>query len=205
MTDPYFFTSDGVDIGLMGTPLPLEARDPNKLIWTSNPDRGLAVAAHILQKIRERWPEMELHVYGRASVYGWGLDAEAPYVPRDASAQGVVIHEPLPRGALFEELRTAWALFYPATWPETFCMSALEAQAAGTPVICPPYGALPETVKGGVITYDFLNAISQLRNVARWRKLSQRGREWAEQFDWDLVAERWERHIVERMAIDDSV
>jgi len=193
---PFFFTSDGVDLALMGTPLPLEARDPNKLIWTSNPDRGLSVAAHILQKIRKRWPEMQLHVYGRASVYGWHPEAEHPYMPRDADSEGVVIHESLPRAALFEELKTAWAYFYPTHWPETFSMSSLEAQAAGTPVICPPYGALEETVKGGVLTYDFLNAVSQLRNKARWRKLSQVGRDWAETLDWGLVAERWEEFLM---------
>ena len=193
--EPFILTSDGVDVAAVGTPLPLADRDPNKLVWISNPDRGLPVAAYILQDIRQRWPEMELHAFGRSAVYGWGPEAEAPHLPRDLRAEGVVLHDPLPRAQLFEELKTAWAVFYPTHWPETFCMATLEAQACGTPVIAPPHGALPETVKGGILTYDFLNAISQLRNKSRWRKLSLAGREFAEQHDWGLVAERWVGHF----------
>lgn len=196
---PFEFTTDGVDIPLMGTPLPLSDRDPNKLIYTSNPDRGLAVAAYLMQKVRRRWPDMELHVYGRAAVYGWPPGMELPYMPRDQYTEGIVLHDPLPRHKLFEELKTAWAMFYPTHWPETFCMATLEAQAAGTPVIAPPLGALPETVEGGVLTHDVLNAISQLRNKARWNKLSLAGREFAEQHDWDRVAARWEKSFIAMM------
>jgi glycosyltransferase involved in cell wall biosynthesis len=201
---PFAFTSDGVDLAAIGTPLPLEERDPNKLIWTSNPDRGLAIAAHILQDIRKRWPKMELHVYGRASVYGWHPEAEAPFLPRDQDTQGIVLHESLPRHKLYEELKTSWAMFYPTHWPETFCMASLEAQACGTPVIASPFGALSETVKGGVLTYDFLNAVSQLRNKARWRKLSQAGREWAERFDWELVAKQWVEYFEELLRLKEA-
>jgi glycosyltransferase involved in cell wall biosynthesis len=203
MPAPYVITSDGVDISTVGTPLPLADRDPNKLVWVSNPDRGLPIAAHILNDIRQRWPEMELHVFGRSSVYGWPAEVEAPHLPRDVYAEGVILHDPLPRHLLFEELKTAWAMFYPTHWPETFCMAALEVQACGTPVIAPPLGALPETVKGGILTYDFLNAISQLRNKSRWRKLSLAGREFAEQHDWGLVAERWVKHFEERLYVQE--
>jgi glycosyltransferase involved in cell wall biosynthesis len=70
-------------------------------------------------------------------------------------------------------------------------MAALEAQSVGTPVIASPYGGLLETVKGGILSYDFLNAVSQLRNKRRWEKLSVAGIEFARENTWSRVADKW--------------
>jgi protein O-GlcNAc transferase len=188
---PYHIIGDGVDWDLVKSIGNAQQRDPNKLMWVSNPDRGLPLACHIFQEIRKRWPELQLHVYGRSSVYGWTDDIEAPYLPRKEEMAGVIMHAPLSRPALLRELSTAWAVFYPTFWPETYCMATLEAQAMGTPVICSPLGALNETVKGGILTNDFLNAISQLRNQRRWEKLSYAGIEWAETQSWANQAQKW--------------
>lgn len=198
-TDPEYtvLIGDGVDLDVFRNGGDSE-RDPNKLIWASNPDRGLAVAARIFQEVRKRWPDLELHVYGRSAVYGWTDDTEAPFLPREEDMENVIMHEPLPRYSLAAELRSAHAVFYPTFWPETYCMAALEAQAAGTPVICPPLAALTETVKGGILTHDFLNAMSQLRNKKRWEKLSEAGREWAEQNSWTIRAKQW-IHLAEEV------
>ena len=78
-------------------------------------------------------------------------------------------------------------------------MAALEAQAAGTPVITSTIGALAETVKGGICTNDFVNAVSQLRNVGRWRKLSAAGKAQAQEFSWAAIAAQWEMQINNRI------
>lgn len=180
---------NGVDLSLFqGAPV---ERDENKLVWISNPDRGLPLAAKIFQDVRKRWPDLELHVYGRSAVYGWGPEVEMPYLPRLEHLENVIMHEPLNKAGLATVLREAWALFYPSFWPETYCIAALEAQAAGTPVISVPLGALLETVKGGVLTYDILNAVSQLRNKSKWQKESEQGLEFARTRDWSTVADEW--------------
>ena len=166
-------------------------RNPNRLIWTSNFNRGLPVAAKIFQEIRKRWPDMELHVFGGAAVYGWSEDTNVPYLPRKEHMENVILHGPVPRPQLAQELLKSWAFFYPTYYPETFCISALEAQAAGLPVIASPTAALPETVKGGILGYDFINAVSQLRNKRRWDKLSHLGLEWAAECSWAKRAELW--------------
>jgi len=183
---------DGVELDMFDNIGDVE-RNPMKVLWVSNPDRGLPLAANIFQKVRKRWPDLELHVFGRSSVYGWDAATESPFLPRRGDMQNVFMHEALPRYSLAAELKTAWCVFYPTWWPETYCMATLEAQAAGTPVICSPNGALPETVKGGILTYDYLNAFSQLRNVRRWHKMSEAGYEWAKLNTWDIRAAEWNK------------
>lgn len=190
---------DGVEMTMFDNLGELE-RNPNKVVWAANPDRGLPIACKIFQDIRKRWPDLELHVYGRSSVYGWTPEVEAPYLPLPKYSENVIMHDPLPRYALAKELKTAWAYFYPTWWPETFCMATLEAQAAGTPVVCSPLAALNETVKGGILSYDYLNAFSQLRNKRRWEKLSNTGIEWARQNTWKIRAQEWVALAKEVMA-----
>jgi len=168
-----------------------DERDRNRVLWTSNPDRGLWIAAKIFQDVRKRWPNLELHVYGRAGVYGWGPEMEDPYMPLPEHMDNVYIHDPLPRYALATELKKAWAWFYPTYWPETYCIAALEAQGCGTPVIASPLAALNETVQGGILSYDYLNAFSQLRNTRRWQKLSSAGVTYAQDSTWEKRAHQW--------------
>lgn len=177
--DLSYFTANGTD------------RKEFQLIWTSNPDRGLALAAKIFQDIRERWPKMELHVYGRAGVYGYDASVEAPYLPRPAHMENVFIHEPVKKSVLAKRLQESWAFFYPTFWPETYCIATLEAQAAGTPVIASPYGALNETVEGGVLTYDYLNAVAQLRQPGKYSKEQKQGLDFAAICSWEHRAHEW--------------
>lgn len=185
---------DGVDLTLFTG---REDRRENQLLWISNPDRGLYIACEVFRnQILPRWPEMEFHVYGRYSVYGWPAAAERWFLPPPSwLGKNIFLHDPLPSLGIARELMRSWALFYPTFWPEVFCMAALEAQAAGTPVISSPIAALPETIMGGILTNDLVNAVSQLRNKNRWKKLSKTGKEFAATHDWALLAERWEKEV----------
>lgn len=198
------FIPNGVDFALWSSPV--KPRQVGKMVWLSNPNRGLMHSVRIFRRLRQRWPELELHVYGRSSVYGWDNRSdpmhEGPYLP-DADEPGVFLHDPLSRPKLAEALADSWAMLYVGTWPETFGMAALEAQAAGVPVICPPFAALAETVKGGVYAWtaeDCEAAIERLMDPAEWERQSLRGREWARQMDWDLLAGDWERLLQQEVA-----
>lgn len=178
-----------------------EVRDENKLIWTSNPDRGLYIAAKIFrEQVHPRWPDLRLVVYGSYGVYGWPKEQERPFQPPiEWQDEGwLEMQEPLPHLALARELMGSFAMWYPTWWPETFCMAALESQMAGTPVITTNVGALPETIIGGIVchtTDELVNAVSQLRNANRWNKLSEAGKEFAQGHSWPEIAAAWERAI----------
>lgn len=178
-----------------------EQRDRNRLIWTSNPDRGLYIAGRIFQRLRKRYPELELHVYGRAAVYGWGPEAEVPYMPDDLT--NIFLHDPLPKKELARELMKSWIWFYPHHWAESFCIAALEAQAAGCVPLATPLAALNEVVQHGVtgvLTNDFEAEFARLRETeGLWQALSEQGKAWAMQQDWDVRAEQWEQQILRCM------
>lgn len=182
-----------------------EERDPNRLIWISNPDRGLYIACKIFRdQILPRWPDLYLEVFGRYGVYGWPAETERVHMPPPTWLEdgSIRVREPLPHLGVARELMKSWALWYPTFWPETFCMAALEAQCAGTPVVTSLAGALPETVKGGIVTSDFTNAVSQLRNKNRWDKLSAAGKEFAATHSWPVIAATWERAIAQVMELE---
>ena len=175
-----------------------EERDHNRLIWTSNPNRGLMNGIRLFRTLRKDLPELELHVYGRSSVYGWtsGTDPmhEHYYLPyRDEP--GVFLHDPLPKHLLARELMKSHALFYPTSWPETFSLAVLEAQAAGTPVITPPYAALPYTVQSNPLDWDTTKLFYYLQDPQNWELSSLRGKEFAAKLTWATAADAWEELI----------
>lgn len=171
---------------------------PVRLVWTSNPDRGLWYAGAVLQRVRQVYPHTELHVYGRSSVYGWPDDHEHVFHPDQM--EGVILHEALPKAELAKALANMDLFIYPTWWGETFCISGLEAQAAGVPVVATELGALPETVRGGVLVRGPVNetldqfsqtVIDLLDDTLRRDRLAQVGIEFASHFDWKDHAKRW--------------
>ncbi|MEZ4754985.1 MAG: glycosyltransferase, partial [Bdellovibrionota bacterium] len=96
-------------------------------------------------------------------------------------------------------------LFYPSKSPETCCITALEAQAAGCVVLSSHFGALPETVndaglliRGTPGSPEYLNSYLAAADILLsddqlLERLSNRGKERiAEHYHWDHVAERFE-------------
>jgi glycosyltransferase involved in cell wall biosynthesis len=67
---------------------------------------------------------------------------------------GVDYRGPVSQSELALELRSAAALAYPSTYPETSCIAALEAMAMGALVITTRLGALQETLAGYGVLVD---------------------------------------------------
>lgn len=183
-------------------PKPLTPDDPVNLIWTSNPERGLWYAGDVLQRIRQVFPKAQLHVYGRNAVYGWDTGCEGNFLPDNMA--GVVLHDAATKTDLATALAESDLFLYPTWWPETYCIAAVEAQAAGVPVIASQYGALAETVRGGALVPGNASmeghlaaiadaSIKTLQDDALRVTMSHRGIEYAATQDWKIRGDEWSR------------
>jgi glycosyltransferase involved in cell wall biosynthesis len=184
---------------------------PKRLAYSSTPFRGLDILLDLFPAIRARCPDAELKVFSSMRVYGMD-DAEdrARFnsIYQRAQQPGVELVGTVPQPVLAKELESCRLLAYPNNWAETFCIAAIEAEAAGCPVLTSAVGALPETVGDGGLclhgdpqseTYQraFVDAaVALLTNDYQWRVFSDRARSRSVPFySWPAIAAEWERQF----------
>ena len=122
--------------------------DPIKIIHHCTPWRGLNVLLLAMQMIKNK--NITLDVYSSNKVYGTEFAQRVDKDFNDLFDQArklpnvnYIGHKP---NEYILEHMTDYDLFvYPSIFEETFCVSALEALAAGLHVITTNFGALPET------------------------------------------------------------
>lgn len=123
-------------------------KDKIRLIFHPTPWRGLSVILAAMQLVKN--PNIELDVYSSCEVYGQGFKEQ-----NDKHYQGLYDQAKQlpnvnyigykPNEYIKEHLHEYDIFAYPNIWEETFCISALEAMAAGLYMITTNYGALFET------------------------------------------------------------
>lgn len=179
----------------------IQQRNRKRLIFTSAPFKGLNLVYEILKRIQEKDPQVEFHSFSGLNIY----DDSNPYdgqlkneyekiVKKLEELPNVFIHGNILQEDLAKEYMKSSILFYPSVWPTTGAKVAMEAQAAGTPIITTSMGALPEIVgDAGMIVneeigtdefYDnFANAtLTLLEDDDLWSKLSLNGKMRAQKF-----------------------
>lgn len=190
---------------------------PPVLAYTSTPYRGLAVLLTAFPAIRAAVPDCRLRVYSSMGVY---------QIP-DASDDYRVLYElaralpgseyvgSLPQTGLAQALAEADILAYPNVFPETSCISVMEAMAAGCLVATTKLGALPETTAGfGILmdastelvgmARDFAKLIVALIRTAREKPdqvedgLRRQRAHARAAYDWATRAQEWER-VLQRL------
>ncbi|MGH8261189.1 MAG: glycosyltransferase, partial [Steroidobacteraceae bacterium] len=122
------------------------AVDPDKLVFFSSPNKGLAFALDAFAALRREMPRLRLCVGSpgyrslrKAGVRGPGSAG--------AARPGIEWLGPLPHAEILAEVRTALCVFYPNfVLPETFGLVLAEARALGTPVLTHDCGAAGEVL-----------------------------------------------------------
>ncbi|MFC1477197.1 glycosyltransferase [candidate division KSB1 bacterium] len=182
-------------------------RKKNRLIYASRPIRGLDILLEIFPRISEAVPDAELHVF---SYVISKRDNEIDAFRERLDQPGVVFRGSVPQEQLGRELAEARLLSYPGIFKETSCIIAIQAQAAGLPVITTKLAALPETVQhenGGIIIEGdphsdeykekfIRETVRLMQDDEAWRELSEAGRRRMEQYyTWEHIAEEWLSYI----------
>lgn len=127
---------------------PIPGKDPNKVIYSSSPDRGLDRAILVMDKVRQTNPKAELHCF-----YGFDgmrmmnkLDEVARFEALIAERPWVVMHGNVTQSELTAHMRTASVWLYPTNFLETFCITALEALCCGVYPVVRKHGGLTDTL-----------------------------------------------------------
>jgi glycosyltransferase involved in cell wall biosynthesis len=120
------------------------------LAYTSTPHRGLELLLHLFPTIRHRLPQALLLVYSSLRVYQIPPDQDEFNKLYDAcrNTPGVEYVGSIPQSRLAPALRQVSILAYPNIYPETSCISVMEAMAAGCVVVTSELAAIPETAAG---------------------------------------------------------
>jgi len=212
--DKIIVISNGVDLSRFSDKV---RRDPNRVIYSSSPDRGLDVILEgIWPKVVEAVPDAELHVY-----YGWdNFDKFAPMFPQlqefkqrvqtlFLDSKNVTQHGRISQKKLARAFQRSSVWLYPTYFTETYCITAIEAQLGGALPITNQLAGLKETVASGVtLSEDVRNpevqeayaraVIQALTTPMEERKgIHQRVIDNAPAHSWDEVANLWRQHFLQ--------
>jgi glycosyltransferase involved in cell wall biosynthesis len=112
-----------------------------------------------------------------------------------------------PNSVIREALKKAHIYAYPNIWPETGCISVIEAMSAGCNVICPNFQVLPETCANFAVMYNWDEDNNRHANVFAgilkmvveqyWADFNQERLKFQKAYfdtfyTWDTRARQWE-------------
>lgn len=194
-----------------------ETRERKRLIYASAPYRGLDLVPPLYSELKKKHPDLELHVFAGLSIYDGMTPFQGPEQEQFEKLTTVLrslpdchVHGNIKQTELAREFMKSSILFYPNTFIETSCMTAMEAMAAGAIVVTSNLGALPETIGDTGVLIDgqpgsgdynraFVAAVDRLLlDSESFETLSRRARARAEaEFSWGRVADRFEKVATE--------
>lgn len=208
--DKIFITANGVFLENF-SPQPLAQRQPG-IVYSSTPFRGLNHLITMIPKIQQSFPELSVEVCSGMGVYGASREEDENTYGRlyqdllalKAHSHGSILQKELARILCHNRVYT-----YPNTFEETFCISVLEAQAAGLPVVTSRRGALVERVTDGVDGFlisgnpgenaydtEFIKVTQELlTNDNLWQKMSDAAQKKAQTFTYDHLASQWQSYF----------
>ncbi len=133
--------------------------DEINLVYFSTPHRGLEFLVPVMDWVEEMLPDINWHldVYSSFEIYGW-KERDKEYeglFEKIKNHPDMTYHGHVPNEEVKEALKKAHIYALPSLWPETSCISLIEAMSAGCICVHPSLAALPETSANWTFQYDF--------------------------------------------------
>jgi glycosyltransferase involved in cell wall biosynthesis len=194
-----------------------ETRQPNRLIYSSAPYRGLALMPAIFSELKKIHRDLELHVFSGFQIYDTDKPFQGPQVAEFEKIKaalgklpGCFLHGNIVQSALARELMRSSIYVYPNFVLESCCITAMEAQAAGCAVVTSALGALPEIIgQTGILIpgnpgepsymQNFTQAVHTLLTQPKLvNQIGASAKEKAfKEFSWEKAADRFEAALEE--------
>jgi protein O-GlcNAc transferase len=232
--EKFFYTTNGIHPGHFDQAI---ERDPYKVVYASSYDRGLSQLLEAWPRVKAKVPKAHLTVfYGfqAAQARAFQLIRRSWKSYRDQNPFGFwkyrrsmlagmrrVNAQHLGRIGHLEvarEFLSAGIWAYPTTFPETSCITAMKAQAAGALPVVIPSGAVGETVEFGAKTSTSANdypgklpssvyqeweelLISNLLDPSKLEPLrAQMSAAARRRFAWETIAREWSAEFTRILA-----
>jgi tetratricopeptide (TPR) repeat protein/predicted O-methyltransferase YrrM len=198
---------------------------PYKFIYSSFPNRGLLPLLQMWPKIYEKQPLATLHIY--SDLNGKWVNDVAPEqitliknmlenYGRRENKLGIFYYGWVNKNILAESWASADIWFYPCTFMETFCLTALEAALTKTLVITNDLAALQNTVsdRGVVINGNALErewqemALHKIfyymdkTNKDKKNELIEKNYNWASQLSWENQAQKLLNQYISKQTLE---
>lgn len=198
-------------------------RNPKRCVFSSSPDRGLLAAIDIVQRARERDPEIELHAfYGTGNIQKMierpeyaGYKRFLKQLEEAVKLPGVHYHENVSQPELYRWIASSGVWLYPTHFNETSCITCMETQALGAIPITNPYWALEENVRNGIFIVGdpredkLIQAryVETLLAVTKNPKAQEDMRPktmWDARmrFNWERIVDQWDMWILEHEGVE---
>ena len=201
------YVENGVDLSRFDQKV---TREPWRFIYASSPDRGLGALLKFWPMIHQMESAAELHIF-----YGWesflaqatqgspGLLRQYEWIQELGKHPGVVWRGRVSQGELAKEMLAASVWAHPTSFLETFCITAVEAMAAGLMIVSSHTGNIPNivgdagiTISGnsGSIAYgrQFIPAVhGAMADVGFQAQFHGIGPSRAKLFSWERAMDRW--------------
>jgi len=203
--DKILMTSNGLDFSRFENKN--IKKDPNRLIYSSSPDRGLEYMMPVLDQVYKQHPQMRLHVY-----YGFENFRDQDYITKIKAEMTkrsyITYHGRVGQDRLAEEFLRSGIWSYFSGFSETFSITALEAMQSGACVLSSAYWGLIDTVGNAGILIDLHDNYNNIHTDAyknKWKEECLRllkdqkyadswrakGLERVKKFSWTAVTEQW--------------
>ena len=189
-------------------------KEPLKLIYFSTPWRGLDVLLDAMELLKDE-KDIVLDVYSSTIIYGDGFhrDNEPKFLKlyerardlKNVTYKGYLYHD-----ELVGKLKEYHVSVHPSTFEETFCISAMEALAAGCMLITTDLGAIPETCAEFPVYIPYstnkthlaaqtAESIRQAREILSKQNISQslkfQQQYYKYYYDWKVIGSFWDRFL----------
>ncbi|HHZ82295.1 MAG TPA: glycosyltransferase [Flavobacteriales bacterium] len=189
-------------------------KDPLRLVYFSTPWRGLDVLLNTMELLKDE-KDIVLDVYSSTIIYGDGfhIENEPKFLKlyeqardlKNVNYKGYLHHN-----ELMEKLKEYHVSVHPSTFEETFCISAMEALAAGCMLITTDLGAIPETCAEFPVYIPYSSdkkhlavqtaeSIRQAREILSARDISQslkfQQQYYKYYYDWKVIGSFWDRFL----------